>query len=652
MKRSTAAHVPWETLMALRLAIRPAAALVLVLMLGAGAEAGEQQLAQNLKRLSLEELMEIEVTLVTREAQPVGSAAAAVSVITRDDIRRSGVTTVPDAVALADGVHVARFNNGTWAITARGFNANTADKLLVMVDGRNEFTPLFAGVFWNTIDYILEDIERIEVIRGPGATLWGANAVNGVVNIVTRSATETRGTLVSLVSGSEDPAIGEVRYGGGSEAFSYRVYGKFAQRDAQRFSTGLSAEDTRRRGQAGLRLDGRRGGDRWTVKTDLFHSRDEFPDRRDGEWTGIAVHGRFSRQLPSGDSLQLQSYYRREYRNIERQLTHHLDTIDVDFQHALKRSRHHFIWGAAARSNDDATAGSAVVHFEPQNRNYPMFSAFAQNEFTLRADSVFLTAGLKVEHNAFSGADWQPNLRARWVLRSNQVLWGSVARAARRPTRFDDDIVVTAPNGLALIRGSDDFQSEVMTGVELGYRTRPLPVLSVDITGFFQDYDRLRSQEAPPAGVIPVTVGNTLTGRSRGVELAAILQPVSRWRIRFSYTGLSTDIGRSGSSRDVSGGVNEANDPSYFLTLRSAVDLPRRIEVDAWLRRVDALPNPAVPAYTELNARIGWRPREALELAIVGQDLLHAHHPEFGTSVPRRTEFERSLRAQLTVRLP
>jgi iron complex outermembrane recepter protein len=507
-------------------------------------------------------------------------------------------------------------------------------------------------VFWNTIDYVLEDIERIEVIRGPGATLWGANAVNGVVNIVTRSTGDTHGTLVSLTSGNEDPAIAEVRTGGGSQAFSYRVYGKYAQRDAQRFSTGESSDDTRRRGQAGLRLDGKRKTDQWMVKADLFHSRDGFADRRDGEWTGAALHGRINRQVSSGDSLQLQAFYRREYRNIERQLTHQLDTLDVDFQHALKRSRHHFIWGAAVRSNRDETYASAVVRFDPRSRSYPLFSAFAQNEFALRPDSVFLTAGIKVEHNAFSGGDWQPNLRARWLVRPNQVLWGSIARAARRPTRFDDDIVVTAPNGLELIRGSDDFESEIMTGAEVGYRARPLPLLSLDVTGFVQDYDRLRSQEAPPVGVIPVTVGNSLTGRSRGVELAVAVQPLSRWRVRFSFTGLSTDIVRAGGSRDVSGGVNEANDPSYFLTLRSGFELPRQIDVDAWLRRVDALPDPAVPAYTELNARVGWRPREALEFAIVGQDLLHQRHPEFGTSVPRRIEFERSLRALLTLRMP
>ena len=616
------------------------------------AAANVQQLAQDLKRLSLEELMEIEVTLVTRQPEPVGTSAAGISVITRDDIRRSGVTTIADALALADGLHVARFNNGTWAITARGFNANTADKLLVMVDGRNEFTPLFAGVFWNTLDYILEDIERIEVIRGPGATLWGANAVNGVVNIVTRSARDTRGTVLTVGSGNEDPALAEVRYGGGGDTVSYRVYGKFAQRDAQQFSTGGSSDDTRRRGQAGLRVDALRGDTQWMLKADGFHSRDDFVDRRDGEWTNLGVQVRVNRRLSPESSIQIQSYYRREYRNIQRQLTHHLNTADIDFQHAWKAPRHHFIWGSAARGNWDVTVGSSVIRFEPAERSYPVFSAFAQDEFTLRPNSVFLTAGLKFEHNAFSGGDWQPNLRARWLAGRNHVLWGSLARATRRGTRFDDDIVLTAPNGAVLVRGNDDFRSEVMTGWEIGYRARPLRILSVDVTAFVQDYDRIRSQEAPNVGVIPVIVGNTLNGRSRGAELAVIVQPVARWRVHLGYTRLNTEITRDAGSRDVSGGVNEANDPSYFFTVRSGIDLPRNVEVDAWLRRFDALPNPAVPPYTELNARLGWRPVPLLELAIIGQDLLHAQHPEFGTPIPRRIEFQRSLRALATVRLP
>ena len=630
-----------------------AAAAMAVLVMARMATADTQAETQNLKKLSLEQLMQIEVTLVTRQPEPLGTAAAAVSVITRDDIRRSGVTTIPDALALADGLFVSRFNNGSWAITSRGFNGSTPNKLLVMIDGRNEFTPLFTGVFWNILDYVLDDIERIEVIRGPGATLWGANAVNGVINIITRHSRDTRGTLVSVGSGNEDPALVEVRHGGGSSDTSYRLYGKFAQRDQQEFASGIPSGDGRRRGQAGLRVDATRGANDFMLKADAFHSLDDFIDRRDGEWTGIGVQGRYSRRLAPGSDLQVQTYYRREYRNIERQLTHHLDTADIDLQHALKLGRrNNFIWGSAFRVNHDVTDGSQVIHFDPASRTYPVFSGFAQDEFALRPDSVTVTAGLKVEHNAFSGADWQPNVRARWLLPRNQVLWGAVARAVRRPTRFDDDIVVTSVTGLALVRGSDDFESEAMTGWEIGYRARPLRVLSVDTTLFRQDYKHLRSQEAPDLGVVPLTIGNTLEGRSSGVEVATNLQPLTRWRMHVSYTYLNTDITRAPGSRDVSGGVNEANDPHHLFMFRTAFDVARNVDIDGWIRGVSALPNPAVPAYTELNARVGWRPKPRFELALVGQDLLHARHPESGTPGPRRIEFERSVRVSLTTRLP
>ena len=603
--------------------------------------------------MTLEELMRIEVTLVTRQPEPVGRAAAAVSVITRDDLRRSGVTTLADAIALADGMHVARVNTGAWGITTRGFNGSTPNKLLVMIDGRVEFTPLFAGVFWNVVDYVLEDVDRIEVIRGPGGTLWGSNAVNGTINIVTRHSRDTRGTFASLATGNEDPAIVSLRYGGGTADTGYRVYGKFAQRDAQQFSTGGSSGDGRRRAQAGFRVDASRARDEWLLKGDAFHSRDDLNDRRDAEFTTLAVQARWRRTLGAGSDLQVASYVRHEYRNVERQLTHRVDTADVDVQHTLGPGRRHqLVWGAAARVNHDQTYASSVIAFDPVARTYPVYSVFAQDEIAIRPDSLFVTAGVKFEHNAFSGGDWQPNLRARWLMPGNQVLWGAVAHAVRRPTRFDDDLLLLGPGGVVLLRGSDSFDPEAMTGGEVGYRARPFARLSLDATVFVQDYDRLRSQEAPVAGVIPVTIGNSLNARSSGLELAAAVQPSTRVSVRASYTHLRTEITRDAHSRDVSGGVNEANDPRHLFALRAGVDLGAHVEADAWFRRVGMLPNPAVPAYSELNARIGWRPRPAIEVALVGQDLLHGQHAEFGAAVPRRVEFERSVRAEFTLRLP
>jgi iron complex outermembrane receptor protein len=523
-----------------------------------------------------------------------------------------------------------------------------------MVDGRTVYSPLFAGVFWNTLDYVLEDIDRIEVIRGPGATLWGGNAVNGVINIVTRHARDAQGTLVAVTSGNEDPVIAEVRHGGGGGDRFWRVYGKFARHDDQKLANHQSAGDSVNRGQAGFRVDGGApDGRRWMVKGDLFHSQFRFPDRPDGEFTDANVQGRYWHLFSPASHLEIGSYYRREYRRVPRQLTHHIDVFDADVQHtwtALPRNT--LVWGGGFRVNTDKTHGSAVLRFDPAERRYPVASVFGQDEIALAADRVFVTAGIKVEHNAFSGADWQPNIRARWMLPARQVLWGAVARAVRRPTRFDDDLIATLPAGLVIARGSDDFVSEKLTSYEVGYRTGAVGPLSVDATVFAHDYADLRSQESSPSAPIPVVVGNTLNGHSSGVELGINVQPMAAWRTHLSYTHLDTDITRDAGSNDVGRGLSEANDPNHLFSLRTSVDLGRAVELDAFVRYVSALPEPLVPAFTEVSARIGWRPTARVELALVGQDLAREQHPEFGPDTPFRVEFERSVRVVVTLRLP
>lgn len=617
-------------------------------VIAAAAPAGAQPLPQDLRRLSIDQLMQIDVSTAGRRPEPLGTAAAAISVVTGDEIRRAGVTTIADALALADGVHVARFNNGTWAITTRGFNQNTANKLLVMVDGRTVYSPLFAGVLWNTIDYVLEDIDRIEVVRGPGATLWGSNAVNGVVNIITRSAFDTRDAYASLSAGNEDRGIVEARYGGGGGGAAWRIYGKLADRDAQRLSSGASSGDARRRGQAGFRIDGGApAAASWRLSGDLFHSRDNLPDRPDGEFTDLNVMGRWSRPTSARARLTVQSYYRREYRRVPRQLTHRIDVFDVDAQQTLRAgSRHDVVWGGGARVNRDATGGSAVLRFEPASRDYAVLNAFVQDEIALVPGRLFANLGVKWERNAFSGAEVQPAARARLLLSSTQMIWGAVSRAVRRPTRFESDVRVLSPlNGAALIVGNAAADGESLVAGELGYRIKPAAAVSVEASAFQHGFDDLRSQDLPPGGP-PVVVGNSLEGRSRGIEIGVNVQPVAFWRTHAGYTWLDTRVTRAAGSRDVSGGVSEANDPGHLFTLHSSLDLPREVEVDAVLRGAGTLPNPRVPAFTELTLRVGWRPNPRLEIWAAGQDLLHDRHPEFGTVV----EFERAIRAGLTLR--
>jgi iron complex outermembrane receptor protein len=604
-----------------------------------------------LRRLSIEDLMRIDVTTAARREQPIGTTAAAMSVITGDDIRRAGVTTIAEALRLADGVHVARFNNGTWRISPRGFNGSSPNKLLVMVDGRTVYSPLFAGVFWNTLDYVLEDIDRIEVIRGPGTVLWGANALNGVVNIITRHSRDTQGVLASLTSGNEDPAIAQVRYGARAGAATWRVYGKLALRDEQAFASGLSSGDAIGRGQGGFRFDSVAGGTAWLVQGDAFHSRDAVPDRDDGEFTHLALQGRWSRVLAGGARVDVQSYYRREYRRVPLQLTHRIDVFDVDAQHSTRwGTRHEIVWGGGVRINRDATHGSAVIRFEPADRTYPVQNAFVQDEIAILPGRLSVILGVKYEHNAFSGGELQPNGRARLTLARNQVLWGAVSRAVRRPTRFDDDLRILGPGGITLLRGTGDFESERLNAVELGYRVQPLTAVSFDATVFRHGYDDLRSQDAPVTGVVPVTIGNTLNGRSHGVELAINVQPIVWWRTHASYTFLDTLVERQALSRDISGGTAETNDPDHMFALRSSLDLPGDVDVDAMWRAVGPLPDPALPGYTELTVRGGWLATPALEVFVVGEDLLHDQHAEVGFPAAGRVEFERAVRAGLTVR--
>jgi iron complex outermembrane recepter protein len=640
------------------LAVAPIIVLLPCFVLAQTATPSTVTALQNLKALSIEELMTIDITTASRRETPVDRIAAAVSVITRDDIRRSGATTIADALLLADGVNVSRATNGTWAISPRGFNQTTANKLLVMVDGLTQYSPLYAGVFWNTLDYVLEDIERIEVIRGPGGVLWGANAVNGVVNIITRSARDTAGGFASLAAGTGANGITEFRYGGApSGGSAWRAYGKFANRGAQQFASGNSSGDAIRRGQTGFRMDGGSPtATNWLIKGDLFHSADDFPTSDSGAFTTGGLQARWSRPLTATSRFTLQSYYRHEYRRVPLQLTHAINTVDVDALHLWELPRHEFVSGAGFRVNADTTEGG-TLRFDPVDRTYRVGSVFAQDEFMVVPDRVFLTLGAKWEHNAFSGGEFQPNIRGRVRLPRNQMAWAAVSRAVRRPTRFEDDLIIPVPAGSNLpfpagatvFQGSDDFESESLIAIEGGYRAQTFSFLSLDLAVFRHRVDELRSQEGPVSGVIPITFGNSLIGHVHGIEAAANVQPFGVWRTHLSYTLLDSSTERTPGSRD-RGGASEANDPRHQFSLRSSVDLPAKVQLDAMLRSLSALPNPIVPAFTELSLRVGWLPTSRVEVWVVGQDLLHDHHPEFGSPLPTRVEFERSLRAGLALR--
>ena len=636
---------------------RAAAALCLLLAAApAGALPEEPRPpASELKRLSLEQLMEIDVTSVSRRNEPVSGAAAAITVITSDDIRRSGATNLPDVLRITAGLQVAQSSGNTWAISARGFNTTAANKLLVLIDGRSVYTPLYSGVFWDVQDVDLEDIERIEVIRGPGATLWGANAVNGVINILTRSSRDTQGTLVSLGAGSEEEALATVRQGGKlGEGTAYRVYGKYSYTDSLALANGDSARDPLRRGQAGFRLDrDDQGAGAFTLQGDAYRglAGQRVVERADTALDGVNLLGRWTHNYSGNSGSDFQVYYDYAHREIPLWFQERRHTLDVDYQH--RRSfgeRQEVVWGAGYRVTRDQVGNSAGVAFLPDSVTESLFSAFVQDEVAL-ASRVRLTVGTKLEHNRWTGFELQPSVRLAWTPNEHRTLWGAVSRAVRTPTRYDEDIVFFTVEGEPILTGSSDFVAEELLAYEVGYRIQPRTDLVVDATAFYNVYDNLRSFEpaAPPAQ-FPYRFDNLLNADTWGIEVRTSWQATPWWRLHAGYAYFDKDVTFDRGSFDPTGGTSEGNDPRNRFNLRSQMDLAHGFELDGALRHVARLPSPVVPAYTELDVRLGWRATDRLEFSLVGQNLLHSRHPEFGAPSPLREEVRRGAYGKVTWR--
>jgi len=632
-----------------RRALGIAAAALLVAAVPATArqeESGPPVDPSALKRLSVEELMEIDVTSVSKRSEPLSSAAAAITVVTGEDIRRAGVTSLPEALRLATGLEVARADGHTWAITARGFNTTAANKLQVLIDGRTIYTPLFSGVFWDVQDTLLADIDRIEVIRGPGATLWGANSVNGVINIITKSAADSQGGRVFAAGGPDEAELAGARYGGTTAGgIAYRAYARLSHYAPLVFSDGRSAKDPLEREQGGFRLDGGHGGDAFTLQGDLYDGRYEDPVSGDGALGGGNLLGRWTRRTSESSDWRLQAYVDATHRSIPDLFSEERRTYDLDLQHhSLVGSRHEVVWGIGYRLSDDRVINSRLIAFLPPRPTETLVNAYAQDEITLVPRRLRLVAGTKVEHNDYTGLEVQPTLRLSYTPSARQTLWGGVSRAVRAPTRIDADVEFFA-GPFTIIQGNPDFRSEVVIAYELGWRIQPMTGLSLDVATYYDDYDRVRTQEPTPGGIggFPYVLMNQARARTSGLELAANYQMTSWLRWTAGYVHLDERFRLKHGSQDPTGATAEGNDPANQYSLRASLDLPRRVELDAFLRHVDALPQPAVPAYTELDLRLGWEPVRGLELSAVGRNLLHAHHPEFGNPGPARQEVPRSV---------
>lgn len=622
--------------------------------------------------LSIEELMDIEVTSVSKKKQKLYDAAAAIFVITHDDIRRSGVTSIPDALRLAPGLEVARTDSARWAVTSRGFNDRFANKLLVLIDGRSIYTPLFSGVYWEEKDLILDDIERIEIIRGPGATLWGANAVNGVINIITKETDETHGALAIIGGGSDERGFGGVRYGGTiNDNSSYRIFAKYFNRDSFATADGTDAADGWENLTAGFRVDwnpsdadsvtfsggvynGNTGGNEGiSMLTPPF----KISIDTDLDQTGGHLLGRWTHISSNDSETSLQMYYDRTDRDSET-FGEIRDTFDVDIQRRLALlTRHEIVFGGRYRYTVDKTderAGDAFgTSFDPTGRGDHLFSTFVQDEITLIRDRLRLTLGSKFEHNDYTGFEYQPNIRSAWTPSENQTVWASVSRAVRTPARIEDDGRINSqalqnpfnPDGppfLGALFGDHDAESEDLLAFELGYRIQPTNRLSIDVAGFFNRYDSLRTLETgslafeatnpqPAHFLIPITLNNGMDGETYGIEVSADYRPLDWFRLTGYYTYLDMQLHLDNDSNDTMLEAAEGQSPENQFSLRAIVDLPWDMEFDAWFRYVDQLPALEIDSYVTLDIRVGWNPTANLELEIVGQNLLDTEHQEFSS---------------------
>ncbi len=611
----------------------------------------------DLADLSLEQLANIEVTSVSRRAERVADAPASIYVITGEDIRRAGVTSLPEALRLAPNLQVARNSASSYAISARGFNNAIGNKLLVLIDGRTVYTPLFSGVFWDAQDVMLEDIERIEVISGPGATLWGANAVNGVINVITRSAQASQGALLGAGGGNRESG-GAVRYGGkiGTDGH-YRVYGKFFDRDNTERASGTEVRDGWHKGQVGFRADWGGASRGFTLQGDAYTGKLDQAQSGKTSIDGMNLLGRWNQRLSGGSDIRLQAYLDHTERDVPGTFGEVLDILDVEFQHGIQlAASNRVLWGGGYRYARDSVQNSAALAFLPADKNLDWANLFVQDEIKLSA-TVELTAGLKLESNDYTGWEYLPSVRLAWKPSADQLLWTALSRAVRAPSRLDRELFAPGNPPFTLL-GGPNFRSEISNVFELGYRAQPAAAVSYSITAFYHDHDHLRSVEPAPGGTCvsvsapgnTCVLGNLIEGTTKGVETWGSYQVTRIWRLTGGAVYLDQDLERKPGSLDPTGPSGLGNDPSYQWQLRSAMNLTDRHEFDVIVRGVGKLPSPAVPAYTAVDVRLGWRATRDMELSLTLQNLFDEKHPEFGTAATR-SEFERGLFLKLMWRL-
>lgn len=629
-------------------------------------EAGQD--APDITAMSVEDLMNIQVTSVSKRTQRLADAAAAVFVITQDDIARSGARNIPETLRMVPGIEVARIDENKWAIGSRGFNGRFADKLLVLIDGRSVYTPLFSGVYWDVQDVPLEDVERIEVIRGPGATLWGANAVDGVINIITKSAKETQSGLVKVEGGNEQLTADTVRYGNkvGDKGY-YRAYVKYFDWSSNEGLNGQNAFDGWHQIRGGFRSD-------WTLshKDSLTFQGDTYNSREGetitlpslaapysttfgnvGEYSGGNLLGRWNHNSGNNSNFSLQAYFDRTNYSDNYLFVDHESVYDVDFQHDFHvGDRNEIVWGGGYRSIQDRNVSSPTVSVQPSHAQYNQFSTFVQDEISFLDSRLRVTVGSKFEHNAFTGWEFEPNIRFLGNLSKTQSVWAAISRAVRTPALTEEGLRLNAgvvPPGappfnsplpvVETVYGSNQFQSEDLLAYEVGYRVQATNSFSADISVFYNNYTNLRTAEpgtpfveanpVPTDVVFPLVALNKMSGGTYGVEPFVDWRVLPRWKLFGSYSFLQMKIHKNADSFDPTADIPNGESPEHQVYFRSSIDLPKHIEQDLIVRHVNQLPGLAVQGYSSLDGGVRWKPMANVELSFYGENWTNNRHTEF-----------------------
>ncbi len=614
-----------------------------------------------LANLSFEQLSQIQVASVSRREEKLSEVAAAVYVITGEDIRRSGVTSIPEALRLSPGVEVARLNSHRYAVSIRGFNGEFANKLLVLQDGRSLYTPLFAGTFWDVQDTMFEDIQQIEVVRGPGGTAWGANAVNGVINIITKDARETQGSMVTGGGGVGERAFGAARHGMKLSEHSWlRVYGSWFSRDNTDFASGSSAGDNWQQSRGGFRLDAQPSAqNHFTLQGETYggHARQIIFTGPDViNMLGGHLIGRWRHTISESSDLNLQTYYDGTRRESGQGITDQ-DTFNFEGQHRFALGKRQEInWGLNYQHTQNRTVGASGLVYSSPNLGLDQAGISVDDTLTLVPEQLKISTGLKLEHNEFTGLEILPNARLSWTPSTRQTWWLAASRGVRIPSIADND-----SSAVLNLPGPTTFQSlpntaldaEVLWTYEAGWRMSPAQNLSLDVAVFFNDYDHLRTRERTISpGRITQRRGQLMTGESYGVELATGWQVTDNWRLRGSYTHLELELLPVAGSTDTASQAQEGFSPQHQFGFHSALDLPGNVFLDPGVRYVGALESLNVSSYAALDLRIAWRPCPQWELSVAAQNLLDDRHAEFKNPVtlPAASENGRVIHGKVTWR--